>query len=68
MHMLRRSYLLPLALPALLLLSGCRDVITGPGTLPDPASKPLGLMEVTISGIGTSQMSASAALPGLSGS
>ena len=64
----RRSYLLPLALPTLLLLWGCQDSITTPGTLPKPAPRQLALMEVAITGIGSGQVSASASLLTLSGS
>ncbi len=46
-------------LTIVVVLSGCRDGITGPPGLPGPGG-PSSLMEIEISGIGTGQMNASA--------
>ncbi len=55
------------ALPALLLLAAaaCGDEhpTAGPGTGPRPEVRPVGLVEVTISGIGTSRTNAAAGAP-----
>jgi hypothetical protein len=56
----RRALLL-----SLVLLAACRDDLTGPGPQPEAAApaRPLGVIEVEITGIGTSQMSATARFP-----
>lgn len=53
------------ALSLLMALAGCRGDVTTPGAGLQPKPKPLGLVEVTISGIGSSVMRASASVPSL---